>query len=401
MKLSIVIVSYNVKHYLEQCLWSLRRACRGLDAEVWVVDNASTDGTVEYAKPRFPEVRWIENKENAGFSRANNMAIRKAGGEYVLLLNPDTIVGEDVLAECVAFMDAHPDAGATGVAMLKDNGGFAWESRRGLPTPFTSFCKMSGLCALFPRSRVFGRYYMRYLDKEKPARIEVVSGAFALLRRSALDKAGLLDEDFFMYGEDIDLSFRLLEAGYRNYYLPCRILHYKGESTQKSSFRYVHVFYKAMLIFFDKHYRRRNRWLSPLIRLAVVGRGMLDLCVRQRERVCALAGIGIGREEDKTYLFIGREEAVEEACKLAVDNRLRMDFVVGDENGMPDGHLDASLAGRHTDYVVYDTDAYRYEQIFRLMSRRKAGRQPKLGTFSMHTGKLLTLNGVYERQTRA
>ena len=402
MKLSIVIVSYNVKHYLEQCLWSLRRTCRGLDAEVWVVDNASTDGTVEYVKPRFPEVRWIENRENMGFSRANNMAIRKAKGEYVLLLNPDTIVGEDVLAECVAFMDAHPDAGATGVAMLKDNGGFAWESRRGLPTPFTSFCKMSGLCALFPRSRVFGRYYMRYLDKEKPARIEVVSGAFALLRRSALDKAGLLDEDFFMYGEDIDLSFRLLEAGYRNYYLPCRILHYKGESTQKSSFRYVHVFYKAMLIFFDKHYRHSHRWLAPFIRLAVVGRGLLDLCVRQRERLYALVGAGRNKEEGKSYLFIGREDAVEEVCRLAVDHRLRMDFVVGDEERIPDGHLDVSLSGRKTDYVVYDTDAYSYETIFRLMScPNTGGRRPKLGTFSMRTGKLITLNGVYERQARA
>ena len=148
-------------------------------------------------------------------------------------------------------MDTHPEAGATGVAMLKDDGGFAWESRRGLPTPFTSFCKMTGLCALFPHSRRLGRYYMRYLDKNKTNQIDVISGAFCMVRRSALDKTGLLDEDFFMYGEDIDLSYRLLQCGYKNYYQPLRILHYKGESTHKSSFRYVHVFYKAMLIFFD------------------------------------------------------------------------------------------------------------------------------------------------------
>ena len=181
MKLSIVIVSYNVKYYLEQCLCSVARACYGLDAEIWVVDNASSDGSVEYIRSRFPDVHFIENQENVGFSRANNMAIRQATGDYILLLNPDTVVGENTLSGCLQFMDAHPEAGATGVAMLKDDGGFAWESRRGLPTPFTSFCKMTGLCALFPHSRRLGRYYMRYLDKNKTNQIDVISGAFCMV----------------------------------------------------------------------------------------------------------------------------------------------------------------------------------------------------------------------------
>ena len=277
MKLSVVIVNYNVKHYLEQTLCSVYRASRNLEVDVWVVDNASTDGSQEYITHRFPQVHYLYNEENVGFSRANNQAIRLSEGEYVLLLNPDTIVGEDVLEAGVRFLDENPQAGALGVAMLKDDGGFAWESRRGVPTPFTSFCKMSGLCSMFPKSRTFGKYYMRYLDENQVNEIEIISGAFNMIRRSALDRVGLLDETFFMYGEDIDLSYRILLGGYKNFYLPVRIIHYKGESTQKSSYRYVHTFYNAMLIFFNKHFRKKHRLLSSLIHVAVVLRGGIDL----------------------------------------------------------------------------------------------------------------------------
>ena len=277
MKLSVVIVNYNVRLYAEQCIRSVLRASGGMDAEVWLVDNASTDGSVDYLRPLFPEVHFIANKDNHGFSYANNQAIRQSSGEYVLLLNPDTIVGEDVLRGCVDFLDSHPSVGATGVRMLNADGSFALESRRGIPTPFTSFCKMSGLCSLFPGNRVLGRYYMQYLDPDVEAPIEIISGAFNMLRRKALDQIGLLDETFFMYGEDIDLSYRMLEAGWQNYYLPLNILHYKGESTVKSSYRYVHNFYNAMLIFFNKHYGRRYKLLGLLVRSAVVLRAMADL----------------------------------------------------------------------------------------------------------------------------
>ena len=268
-RLSIIIVSYNVKYYLEQCLRSVERATTQMPVQIWVVDNASTDGTLDYLRPRFPHVHFIANQDNRGFSAANNQAIRLSTSQYVLLLNPDTIVGEDVLQGCMDFLDAHPQAGATGVRMLNADGSFAPESRRGVPTPFTSFCKMSGLCRLFPRSKVFGRYYMRYLDVEQPNEIDIISGAFIMIRRQALDEIGLLDERFFMYGEDVDLSYRLLQGGWQNWYLPLSILHYKGESTVKSSFRYVHIFYNAMLIFFNKHYGRRYRLLGILIRMCV------------------------------------------------------------------------------------------------------------------------------------
>lgn len=395
MKLSVVIVSYNVKYYLEQCLISLRCAKRGMEMEVFVVDNASIDGTADYITKRFPEVHYIQNKENLGFSKANNIAIRQATGKYVLLLNPDTIVGENTLNDCVTFLDSHPEAGATGVGMLKDNGGFAWESRRGLPTLLTAFCKLSGLCSLFPKSRIFGKYYMRYLDINIANEIEVISGAFNMIRKSALDKIGLLDEDFFMYGEDIDLSYRLLEGGYKNYYYPTRILHYKGESTHKSSFRYVHVFYNAMLIFFDKHYKKSYRLLSPLIRLAVVMRGGLDYCLRQRDKLMLLLGIRRDSEADKSYLFLGCSESIEQACKLAVYNKIRMDFKVADAHKIPDGHLSSELASGVYDYVVYDTSVYSYEQIFSIMERSSRINKVRLATFSPDTGKLITLNAIY------
>ncbi len=289
-KLTVVIVSYNVRYYLAQCLRSVLRALEGIDGEVFVVDNHSKDDTVSFIRNKFPEVEMIASNHNLGFARANNLAIRKSHSEYVLLLNPDTIVGESVFREALAFMDKHSDGGALGVRMLQENGEVAKESRRGLPSPKTSFYKMSGLCDKFPKSRRFGQYYMGYLPWDSPAQIEVVSGAFCLLRREAINKVGLLDEDFFMYGEDIDLSYRILKGGYHNYYLPVDILHYKGESTQKSSFRYVHVFYEAMLIFFRKHYGNLGILLSLPIKTAIYAKAFLAMMGMIRDRLSKSLG---------------------------------------------------------------------------------------------------------------
>ena len=224
-KLTVVIVSYNVKYYLEQCLFSVQRALEGIDGEVVVVDNHSHDDTVAYISSRFPDVKLVDSMHNLGFARANNIAIRQTESQYVLLLNPDTIVGERVLREALSFMDDHPQAGGVGVQMQNADGTKAMESRRGLPTVLTAFYKMCGLCRRYPHSRRFGRYYMSYLSWDEPHQIEVISGAFCLLRRAALDRIGLLDETFFMYGEDIDLSYRLLKGGFENWYLPLQILH--------------------------------------------------------------------------------------------------------------------------------------------------------------------------------
>ena len=267
-KISVIIVSYNVCQLLDECLQSVERALDGVEGDIFVVDNRSTDHTVETLRPKYPKVHFIANPQNVGFARANNQAIRRSDAEYVLLLNPDTVVYEPTIKGCLDFMDAHPEAGGAGVRMLTREGHAAPESRRAVPTPWVSMLKMLG----FTR-----RYYMSHLPWDQPGRIEVVSGAYCLLRRKALDQVGLLDEDFFMYGEDIDLSFRLLKGGWQNWFLPFDIIHYKGESTEKTSFRYVHVFYEAMLIFFRKHYGHLSILLSLPIKMAIYFRAFLAL----------------------------------------------------------------------------------------------------------------------------
>jgi GT2 family glycosyltransferase len=279
MDLSVVIVNYNVKHFLEQCLHSVRQSMKGIEGEVIVVDNNSVDGSVGEIRSRFPEVKMIANRENLGFSKANNQAIRISGGRYILLLNPDTVVVEDTFRKCIGFMDSHPDAGAMGVKMIDGKGQFLPESKRALPTPVVSFYKMFGLASLFPRSKRFGRYHLGYLDRDQTHCVDVLAGAFMFLRRETLDKTGLLDEAFFMYGEDIDLSYRITQAGYRNYYFPeTTIIHYKGESTKKGSLNYVKMFYQAMIIFAGKHFTsRKARSFRILINTAIYFRAALSV----------------------------------------------------------------------------------------------------------------------------
>ncbi len=255
MKLSIVIVNYNVKYFLEHCLQSVFRALNGLESEVFVVDNASTDDSVVMLREHFPQVKLICNNNNVGFSKANNQAIKASKGEYVLLLNPDTIVQIDTFQKSIAFMDTHHNAGGLGVTMIDGSGKYLPESKRGFPSPWVAFCKAFGLTALFPKSKLFAGYYLGHLDKNQTHEVDVLAGAYMLMRREALDKTGLLDETFFMYGEDIDLSYRIVQAGYKNYYLSeSRIIHYKGESTKKGSLNYVRMFYQAMIIFARKHF---------------------------------------------------------------------------------------------------------------------------------------------------
>ncbi|MBU3928283.1 MAG: glycosyltransferase family 2 protein [Bacteroidetes bacterium] len=282
MKLSVVVVNYNVEFFLEQCLYSVRKAMKGIEGEVIVVDNNSIDGSNRMIAKKFPEVRLIANKDNRGFSRANNQGIDISHGEYILLLNPDTVVEDDTFSKIIQFMDTHPQAGALGVKMVDGAGNFLPESKRGLPTPITSFYKMFGLSSLFPHSRRFAHYHLGHLDKDKVHEVEILAGAFMLLRRSVLDEIGLLDETFFMYGEDIDLSYRVIKAGYKNYYFPeTRIIHYKGESTKKGSVNYVLVFYHAMVIFANKHFSQKNaRLYTALINVAIYFRAFLSLISR-------------------------------------------------------------------------------------------------------------------------
>lgn len=284
-RLSIIIVNYNVRYFLDQCLSSVFTAKKNIPVEIFVVDNNSVDGSMEMLREKYPSVTRIENKENAGFSKANNQAIIQSKGEFILLLNPDTVLEEETFEKCLRFMDAHPEAGGLGVKMIDGKGNFLPESKRGLPTPAVAFYKIFGLSSLFPKSKTFGQYHLGHLDDEKIHPVDVLSGAFMLLRKSAIEKTGMLDESFFMYGEDIDLSYRITKAGYRNYYFPeTRIIHYKGESTKKGSVNYVFVFYKAMIIFARKHFSEKNaKTLSLLIHTAIyfrAGMALLNRAVR-------------------------------------------------------------------------------------------------------------------------
>lgn len=263
MQLSIIIISYNVKHFLEQCLCSVHKAILRMEAEVWVVDNASQDGSVEFLKPKFPWVNFLENAKNVGFAKANNLALKQCRGKYVLFLNPDTLIAEDTLVRCFIFMEANARAGALGVRMIDGSGAFLPESKRSLPSPLSSFYKLAGLSRLFPNSQTFSRYSLTYLSEFRNHEVEVLSGAFMLVKKDLLVQLKGFDEAFFMYGEDIDLSFRIAQMGYKNYYFSdCTIIHFKGESTQKASIRYTTMFYKAMSIFVRKHYAERSSGLQ-------------------------------------------------------------------------------------------------------------------------------------------
>lgn len=396
LKLSVIIVNYNVKYYLDQCIRSVLRAFEEMNtpAEIIVVDNHSADGSVDYLEQRYPQklfpmVRFVRSAHNLGFARANNIAIRQSRGEYVLLLNPDTIVGEDALKASVDFMDVHEDAGAVGVRMLGAQGRRAMESRRGLPTPMVSFFKMLGFCNRWPHHRLFGKYYMGYLPWDEPSQIEVVSGAYCMLRRKALDEVGLLDEDFFMYGEDIDLSYRVLKGGYHNYYLPVDILHYKGESTQKSSFRYVHVFYEAMLIFFRKHYSGMTFLLSLPIKTAIYAKALMALVGMLSERMRKSLGFfAPSAEGAQHYVFVGSLE-MQAACR-DIARRLGLDAEFHDSEVLEDKN-EATWSEKNDNVLVLDADSMSYADMLKRMSRLSdMNVNVTLGTYSKEIGKIIT-----------
>lgn len=394
MKLSVVIVNYNVKYYVEQCLRSLLRSLSSVDAEVFVVDNHSHDGSVDYLAARFPGVRIVGLNHNLGFAKANNKAIAMSTGEYVLLLNPDTVLSEHVISGVLSFMDAHPHAGASGVWMMDANGISAKESRRGIPTPMTSFYKLSGLCTCFPHHPRIGKYYMCGLPWDQPERIEIVSGAFCMLRRKALDEVGVLDEDFFMYGEDIDLSYRLLQAGWENWYLPFKMLHYKGESTEKSSFRYVHVFYEAMLIFYRKHYHHFNVLINIPVQGAICMKAFMALVSMQLHKIRKSLGFVTQPVRHDPHFVFFASPSSQAACHDIISfNGLSADQHTVSQWNEVRAVLSHTLQSVSVPYVVFDTSIFSYEQIFELLNRCSG--HWRLGLFDPETQLVVTAEDVF------
>jgi GT2 family glycosyltransferase len=278
MLLSIIIVNYNVKHYLEQCLCSINRAVSGIAAEIFVVDNASTDGSLNFLQPLFPDIQFISNDTNLGFAKANNQALNLCTGKYVLFLNPDTLVPEEAISTSLSYMQEHPEAGAIGIRMIDGNGYFLPESKRAFPTPMACLYKLSGLASLFPRSGIFNKYALGNLDQHTTQPVQVLAGACMMVQKKVLESLNGFDERYFMYGEDIDLSYRLAEAGYQNHYFAdTTVLHFKGKSSRKESFAYVKQFYGAMLLFVKKQYTSgAGKKFSLLMQSAIAIGGILS-----------------------------------------------------------------------------------------------------------------------------
>jgi GT2 family glycosyltransferase len=307
VKISVIIVSYQVKYFLELCLHSVEKALKSVPAEIIVVDNHSGDDSLGWLRPRFPGVRFLANTGNIGFGKANNQALKQAGGEYILFLNPDTILPEDIVNHCLAFLETVPGIGGLGVRMIDGGGRFLKESRRGFPSPWVGFCRLSGLSALFPHSRHFSGYYLGHLRADRAHPAPVLSGACLWVSRAILEKIGGFDEQFFLYAEDIDLSYRIEQAGFTNYYTPgVTIVHFKGESTRKDT-AYVRQFYRAMRQFRRKHF---NKGLPAFFNLGI------QAAIRVRSAIAAVAGILRRRSErlDNGRVYVGGD--IREACRV-------------------------------------------------------------------------------------
>jgi O-antigen biosynthesis protein len=294
MDVSVVIVNYNVRDFLKNALLSLKRSLEGMPAEIFVVDNASDDGSVEMMHADFPEVHLIENTTNAGFAKANNQALEQCTGRYLLLLNPDTLIQEDTVRTLIRFFEKHPDAGMAGCKILNPDGTLQLPCRRSFPTPWVAFTKVSGLSALFPKSKLFAKYNLTYLDPDGTYEVDAISGSFMMLRRSVYEAIGGLDETFFMYGEDLDWCYRVQKSGWKLYYVPeTKIIHYKGESTKRSSIDEVKVFYNAMRLFVHKHHTG-----------SFVFEAIIQLGIKLRRALAAVIRAG------KPFLLMGVDMAI-------------------------------------------------------------------------------------------
>jgi GT2 family glycosyltransferase len=319
VQLSIIIVHYKVKYFLEQCLYAVQKAVKDIDAEILVVDNASQDGSITYLQPKFSSIKFIENTTNIGFGKANNQALVLAKGRFILFLNPDTIIAEDSLQKAIDLLEADKKVGACGIQMLDGGGRFLPESKRAFPNLRPALFKLIGLSALFPTSAYFNTYALGHLPANQNHPVAVLAGAFMMVKREVLDKTGAFDEQFFMYGEDIDLSYRIEKAGYKNYYLgeTC-ILHFKGESTLKGSLNYVQLFYSAMIIFVKKHYTSSgSKVFSSLLQVAIVLRALASVFYRLIMRVIPIKWISsLFRKINQPTIIIGSTAEFKEVMHI-------------------------------------------------------------------------------------
>ena len=361
MKLSIIIVNYNVKYFLEQCLSSVQAALIGIKGEIIVVDNISPDASCTMVKNKFPEVILIENKENLGFSKANNQGVALAKGKYVLILNPDTVVAEDTFAKILAFAEKKQNLGILGVKLVDGTGNFLPESKRGLPTPKVAFKKIFGISS--PKK---GKYYATHLKENEPGSIDILVGAFMLLERKKYDNIGGFDEDYFMYGEDIDISYKALKKGYQNYYYPnTQIIHYKGESTSKNA-KYLGNFYGAMRIFYKKHFRL-NSFYDWMMNMGIkLVHQTKSFQVKNKTKPVI---------QPRNILYIGSENRVYEALRKIYPNAEIHLFAVCNTRVISRyddlEKIKNMLTDKHIDEIVFDNHSNSFSKIIFYMTALK------------------------------
>ncbi len=342
MKLSVVILNYNVRYFLEQCLYSVQKAIEKLDAEIIVIDNNSTDDSCEMVKSLFSNVILLENNENKGFSKANNQAVKFAKGEYVCILNPDTAVAEDTFLKVLNFAATQENLGAVGVYFMDGTGNFLPESKRNLPTPKASILKLTGFVK---------KYYASYLHETETGEVAVLAGAFMLLKRTVYNEVNGFDEDYFMYGEDIDLSYKLMKAGYKNHYFGfAGILHYKGESPQNDE-AYLERFYGAMRIFYKKHFNT-NIVFDVSVKVAVTMAKQARMMKKSKKPFKVLL-------LQKAYFITENPTLIE-----AISPKLNIPLQMVSKN-FPEGtQIENTM-------LIFDAEYIEYAQIFRLMHRFK------------------------------
>ncbi len=322
MLLSIIIVNYNSKYFAEQCLCSVAAATKDITTEVFVVDNASTDQSISYLESKFDWVNFIASDRNLGFAKANNLALSKASGAYVLFLNPDTIIPEDCITTCISHLQARPDAGAIGMRMIDGAGNFLPESKRALPSPLVSFWKLIGMSAILPKSSFFNQYALGHLDENENHEIPVLSGAFMCCNTALIKRLDGFDERFFMYGEDIDLSYRISKAGYQNLYLgQLAIIHFKGESTPLKNFNYVRIFYKAMQQFVDKHYSSTYAGIVKIfLYLSILIRAMLTILMLPFSFMSTKSNIKYSLSKKGSFFLSGDGLSTQHAYQILQEN---------------------------------------------------------------------------------
>jgi GT2 family glycosyltransferase len=303
MQLSVIILNYNVRHFLELCVLSVQNAIQNIDAEIIVVDNNSQDDSCTMMKQRFPNVKLIENKENSGFPKGNNIGVANAQGEYICILNPDTVVAEDTFIKVLAFAKKQIELGIVGVKLIDGTGNFLPESKRGVPTPFVAFTKITGLYKFFPK--IFGEYYAHHLSENETGKVDILVGAFMLMKRDLYNEIGGFDKNCFMYSDDIDLSFMVLKKGKSNFYFhETSVIHYKGESTVKDG-TYMRRFQEAMSFFYKKHFRV-SFLFSVFMKMGIVFFSMVK----------KLQGKPKPKSSPKKYILVSEDEVLREKLEI-------------------------------------------------------------------------------------